>query len=266
MTTLTVPGLLLDGAWIPPIRVYGGATKSLVDIVCSEVDSIFPGFLASRFDLSFAQELEDPLNVDLVLISKDYDAWYLVLVQPSRDADLDSLTANLRTMSMHQFGGREARYLETQVEGVDIDRVSALVNEQPKLLVITDDPRNDWSARFSTTGVEADIMIIEPFQLGAKYVLRVNGKCPRYVADNVVGLCNEHPGLANCLVLVCNNLEMAPDEGELKVKYGDVVTRWQVLPGSSDLFLVAKGAFPLQEKPPFEMILEADGTHTFRKP
>ena len=67
MTTLTVPGLLLDGAWIPPIRVYGGATKSLVDIVCSELDSIFPGFLASRFDLSFAQELEDPLNVDLVL-------------------------------------------------------------------------------------------------------------------------------------------------------------------------------------------------------
>ena len=42
MTTLTVPGLLLDGAWIPPIRIYGGTTKSLVDIVCSELDNIFP--------------------------------------------------------------------------------------------------------------------------------------------------------------------------------------------------------------------------------
>ena len=222
--------------------------------------------MASKFDLSFAQDLEDPLNVDLVLISRNYDAWYLALVQPSRDADLDSLTANLRTMSMHHFGGREARYIETEVEGVDKDRVTSLVNEQPSFLVITDDPRNDWSERFSTAGVEADVMIIEPFRLGTKYVLRINGKCPGHAADNVVGLCNEYPALANCLVLVCNSHEMAPEAGPLRVKYGDVVTRWQVLPGNPDLYLIAEGAFPLQEKPPFELILEADGTHTFRKP
>ena len=132
---------------------------------------------------------------------------------------------------MHHFGGREARYLETQVEGVDIDRVSALVNEQPNLLVITDDPRNDWPARFSTAGVDADIMIIEPFPLGSKYVLRINGKCPRYAADNVVGLCNEHPTLANFLVLVCNSPEMAPKAGELKVKYGDVITNGKCCQG-----------------------------------
>lgn len=266
MTTLTVPGLLLDGAWIPPIRVYGGTNKSLVDIVCSELDVIFPGLVASRFDLSFAQDLEDPLNVDLVLISRNYDAWHLALVQPSRNADLDSLTANLRTMSLHHFGAREARYLETEVEGVDKDRVATLVNEQPRFLVITDDPRNDWSERFSAAGIEADIMIVEPFRLGAKYVLRINGKYPRYDAANVVGLCNEHPTLASCLLLTCNNQELAPEAGELQVKYGDVVTRWEVLPGNPDLYLIAGGVFPLQEQPPFELILEADGTYTFRKP
>ena len=266
MTTLAVPGLLIDGAWIPPIRIYGGTTKSLVDIVCSELDNIFPGFVVSRFDLSFAQDLEDPLNVDLVLISNSYDAWYLALVQPSRDADLDSLTANLRTMNMHRFGGREARYLETEVEGLDKERAASLVNEHPNFLVITDDPRNDWSERFNRAGVEADIMVIEPFQLGTKYVLRINGKCPRHAAENVVGLCNDYPSLTNCLVLVCNNHDIAPEAGELKVKYGDVVTQWQVLPGHPDLYLIAEGPFPLQEKPPFELILETDGTYTFRKP
>ena len=113
------------------------------------------------------------------------------------DADLDSLTANLRTMSLHYFGGREARYLETEVEGVDKNRVATLVNEQPRFLVITDDPRHDWSERFSAAGVEADIMIIEPFRLGTKYVLRINGKCPRNEATNVVGLCNEHLALGH---------------------------------------------------------------------
>ena len=266
MTTLTVPGLLLDGAWIPPIRVYGGTTKSLIDIVCSERDNIFPGYYVSKFDLSFAQALEDPLNVDLVLISSSYDAWYLALVQPSRDADVDSLAANLRTMSLHRFGRREARYLETEMEYLDKDRIISLVNEQPNLLVITDDPRNDWLERFSRADVKADIMIIEPFRLGTKYVLRVNGKSPSYAADTVVGTCDECPALTNCLVLAWNSHLKAPEAGELKVRYGDAVTRWKVLPGKPNLYLIGEGVFPLQEKPPFQLILETDGTYLFRKP
>ena len=266
MSTLTVPGLLLDGAWIPPIRIYGGTTKSLVDIVCSERSNIFPDFVVSKFDLSFAQDLEDPLNVDLVLISSSYDAWYLGLVQPSRDADVDSLIANLQTMTLHRFGVREARYLETEMEGLDKGRIASLVNEQPNFLVITDDPRHDWLERFNEAGVTADIMIIEPFRLGTQYVLRINGKCPRYTAENVVGICSEHPSLNSCLVLAWSSHLTAPDAGELKVKYGDIVTQWQVLPGNPNLHLIAEGVFPLQEKPPFELILEADGTYSFRKP
>ena len=266
MTTLTVPGLLLDGAWIPPIRIYGGTTKSLVDIVCSERDNIFPGYYVSKFDLSFAQDLEDPLNVDLALISSSYDAWHLALVQPSRDADVDSLAANLKTMSLHRFGVREARYLEKEMEGLDKDRIASLVNDPPNFLVITDDPRNDWLERFSKADVEADIMIIEPFRLGTKYVLRINGKCPRYAADNVVGLCSEYPALSNCLVLTWHSHLKAPEAGELEVRYGDVVTRWQVLPGNPDLYLMAEGTFPLQERPPFQLIREADGAYLFRKP
>ena len=173
MTTLTVPGLLLEGAWIAPVRIYGGETKSLVDIVYSERDNIFPGYFTSKFELLLAQNIEDPLNVDLVLISRNYDAWYLLLVEPSRDADVDSLIANLRTMTLQHFSGREARYLETQLQGLDEDRIEYLINEQPNFLVITDDPRNNWSQRVTAEGIEAEIMIIEPFRVGEGYVLRI---------------------------------------------------------------------------------------------
>ena len=62
MTTLTVPSLLLEGSWIPPIRMYGGETKSLADIVYSERDSIFPGYYTAKFELLVAQEWEEPLE------------------------------------------------------------------------------------------------------------------------------------------------------------------------------------------------------------
>ena len=266
MTTLTVPGLLLEGAWIPPVRAYGGTTKSLVDIVCAERDNIFPGYYVSKFDLSFAQDLEDPLNVDLVLISGNYDAWHLALVQPSREADVDSLAANLQTMSLQRFGGREGRYLETEMKGLDKDRIASLVNEQPNFLVITDDPRNNWAEQFAKADVRADIMTVEPFRLGRKYVLRINGRCPSYAGDEVVGFCTEYPAMANCLVLAWNSHLSAPDAGQLEVRYGDAVTRWQVFPVESERYLIAEGVFPLPEAPPFELILEADGAYSFRKP
>ena len=266
MTTLTVPGLLLEGAWIPPVRVYGGVTESLVDIVYSKRKCIFPGYFTSKFELLLAQDLEDPFNVDLVLISRNYDAWYLVLVEPSRDADVESLIANLRTMNLQHFSSREARYLETQVEGLDEDRIAYLVNEQPNFLVITDDPRNNWSQRLAAADVEAEIMIIEPFRVGERYVLRINGNCPSYAGENLVGICEEYPALANCLVLIWNSRLATPEPGELQIRYGDAVTSWQLLPGDAERVLIAESEFPLEEGPPFELILEADGTYSFRKP
>ena len=266
MTTLTVPGLLLEGVWVPPVRIYGGGTKSLVDIVYSERDNIFPGYYTSKFELSFAQSLEDPLNVDLVLISGNYDAWHLLLVEPSRDADVDSLIANLQTMMSHRFSGREARYLKTEIEGIDEDRIAPLINEQPNFLVVTDDPRNNWSERFAKAGVDAEIMIVEPFRIGERYVLRINGNCPSYAGEKLVGICSEYPSLASCLVLSWNSRQKAPDPGKLEIRYGDAVTQWQVLPGGTERYLISEGVFPLQDRPPFELILEADGTYSFRKP
>ena len=265
MTTPTVPGLLLEGAWIPPVRLYGGATKSLVDIVCSQRDNIFPGYYVSTFDLSFAQDLEDPLNVDLVLISSNYKAWYLLLVEPSRDADVDSLVANLQTMELHGFGGREARYLQRQIKELDGDRLALLVNDSPRFLVVTDDPRTRWSERFAEANLGANVMIIEPFRYANKYVLRINGKSPSYSVDTVVGTCEEHPTLPRCLVLRWHGSLPAPTPGDLEIGYGNDMTEWELLQGNPELLLIPAGSFALQEQPPFDLICEMDGTFSLSK-
>ena len=238
----------------------------MVDIVYSERDSIFPGYYIAKFELSLAHDFEDPLNVDLVLISSDYDTWYLMLIEPSRDADVDSLIANLQAMTLYHFGGREALYLETEIEGIDVDRVASLVNEQPNFLVVTDDPRNNWSKRIAQAGVEAEVMIVEPFQVGEEYVIRINGKCPSYASENLIGICNEHPILPSCMVLTPSNPLQSPEQSELEIRYGDTVTRWQVSPGHSERYLISEGDFPLPERPPFELVVDAYGTYSFRKP
>ena len=63
-----------------------------------------------------------------------------------------------------------------------------------------------------------------------------------------------------------NSALAGPEPGELEIRYGVDVTRWQLLPGDAERVLIAEGIFPLQEGPPFELILEANGTYSFRKP
>ena len=267
MSPLTVPGLLLDGDCVPPLRTYGGGTENLIDIVYAERECIFPGYRTVKFDLTFAHDFEEPLNADLSLIPETYDVWYLLLVEPSNDTDIDSLIANLKSISLHSFGLREARYLARTATDLDPSRIASLAHEQPNVLVITDDPRIDWSQRFTEAGIEAEIMIVEPFKVGDGYVIRVNGAYPSRRRDDLVGNCTEYPNLQNCLFLTSVGRFTPPEDGVLTIMYGSTMTRWQVLPGPGDAeyYLISEGDFPLQQNPPFELIVGENGVYAFGK-
>ena len=265
MTTVTVPSLLLEGSWISPIHMHGGETKSLVDIIYSERDNIFPGYYTARFELLLAQDWENPLNVNLVLISNKYNAWCLLLVEPSKDVDLESLEANLQTVSMQRFGSREALYLERQIAMIDGSRLALLMEEQPHLVVITDDPHNKWSEKFSKFDFQVSVMTVEPFQHGDNYVLRVNGSYPNREGATVVGICNDYPSLPTSLMVTWCSTLPRPEAGALEITYGGKPTHWQVWHGNPDLVLVPLGSSPLREKPPFELFQEMDGGYSLRK-
>ena len=265
MTTLGIPSLVLEGSWIPPIRIYGGVTKSLTEIVYSESATIFPGYYTALFDLLLSDDLEEPFNVDLVLISSNYDVWYLLLVEPSKDADIDSLKANLETVALQRFSTREALYLEKQIAALDSGRLALLIEEQPRLVVVTDDPHNKWSERFAAVDFDVTVMTVEAFQYGDKYVLRINGSYPNPITGTVVGMCSEYPSLPTGMVVKWSSVLPRPEPGSFEIRYGGILTRWQLWHGNPDLIIVPDSSSPLRDKPPFELVQEMGGSYSFRK-
>ena len=134
MITLRVPGLLFGGQWYPPVRVYGGDVPSLTEILLSNSQSIFPGYYTSRFELTLSREgSEAAVAVDLVLIAEDYRDWYLLLVAPSRSANLEYLHATLDTASLNEFGTREASEIKRQIEEVDEAKVRLMIENGAKI-------------------------------------------------------------------------------------------------------------------------------------
>ena len=265
MTSLCVPGLLLDGQWIPPIRSYGGTAPQLAEIIISAGRQIFPSYHVSRFDLTLGEDLEEPVAVDLALVSKALDAWYLALVEPAGNADLESLISRLGTAYGHPFGVREASELVRQIDEVTVEEARVLVHNNPRLIVLTDDPRHNWTDRLTSSNVRTDVMIVEPFRYLDSYVIRVNGQSPTEIGMDVIATCIPHPLLSNCLIVTWRRPITIPPTGALSLKYGHVDTEWDLLQGDGKWQLQPRGPFPLQEDPPFEIVQSSDGGVSIRR-
>ena len=261
MTAPYIPGLLLDGEWAPPFRASG---DSLADIIGQAGSQLFPDHHLTTFDLPLVREQEDPVRVDLALVSKDLQSWYLVFVIPSKDVDMESLVSRIRSAENHLSGIREAQELADQINDLELAQALELVRNSPVLIVVTDDPRHSWGEQLAASNAKVHVMIVEPFFCGGRYAFRVNGDVPTTIDSNVVATCESHPTLPNCLVVHWNNSTSMPDRGPITLGYGDLDTQWEHLHGVSTSQLQSIGTFLLPDAARFEIVGPADGLWTIR--
>ena len=264
MSVPQVPGLLLGGGWIPPVRSYVGKGHSLPEIILQAKEDLFPKFHVASFGLLLGQEYEEQAAVDLVLVSKDSPTWYLLFVVPSTDADMESLIARLHTASGHQFSHRDAQELSRIIDGLDLEQAEAVASDIPNLIVVTDDPRNDWSSRLASSDIDCDVMVVEPFYCGEGYVIRLNGDAPVQYPVGVIATCVENPVIANCLVVHWTDTSQIPPEGSIVLRYGDEDTHWVLLHAGPIWHLQPAGPFLLQEPAPFELVKGQNDLLTIR--
>ena len=258
MSVPPVPGLLLNGDWIRPVRAYGGKVPLLTDIVLKAQHDLFPEFHVTRFGLPLGQHFEEQASVDLVLVSRDAPEWSLVFVEPSKNVDMESLVSRIQTVQGHTFESREARLLARMIDGMEIELALEVVVSSPQLLVVTDDPRHDLGSQLADAGVVCDVMIVEPFHIGEEYAIRVNGSAPQQTSPDVIASCVSHATIPSCLTVHWKDPSKAPFDGPIVLRYGEGDTHWNLFVAGSEWQLQPQGGFPLWEPPPFEIVKTQD--------
>ena len=264
MSVPPVPGLLLNGEWVPPVRSYVGRGHSLPEIILHVKDDLFPNFYVSNFGLPLAQDLEEPITVDLVLVAKDSTAWCFLFVVPSKTVHMESLIARLQTASELVFDVREARELARNIDDLELEQAQAVVGDSPKLMVVTDDPRNDWYSQLASSDIDCDVMVVEPFYSGEQYIIRVNGDAPVQSPAGVVATCTGHELIANCLFVHWNDTSEIPPEGPIVLRYGEVDTDWVLFHAGPIWQLQPTGPFPLRESESYELVKGQDEPWSIR--
>ena len=258
MSAPPVPGLLLNGDWIRPVRAYGGRVPWLTDILMGAQHYLFPEFYVSRFGLPMGQNMDEQASVDLVLVSRDVSEWRLVFVEPSSNVDMESLVSRIQTVQGHIFETREARELARIIDDIKIERALEIVESSPKVLVVTDDPRHDLSSQLADAGVVCDVMIVEPFHIGREYAIRVNGNAPQQTNPDVIATCVSHATISSCLTVHWKNPSEAPLDGPIVLRYGEENTHWNLFVSGSEWLLQPPEGFPLRESSPFEIVKTPD--------
>ena len=266
MATVLVPGLLLDGTWVPPLRVYGAGGVSLTNIIITQRDNIFPNHHTVAFDLTLRQDLEDPVKVDLALVSKDFRSWCLVFVFPVKSVNPSDVRDVVEKAQHHIHGARESDELRRQISTIDptidTEQAQRVVTEAPQLLVVTDDPRHGWADDLQDLGMT--IMVVEPFLKGDQYVIRINGEYPTQNGKNIIARCNPAPFMENVLSLEGDLPNAFISEGPTDLIYGGVVTNWNIVRESANWFMMPMEIFPINESPPWEILVDTDGNLSIR--
>ena len=246
---------------MPRVRTSG---DSLATIIEQAGNLLFPSHYLTTFDLPLLGDSEDPIRVDLALVSKELQAWYLVFVIPSGDVDMESLVSRIRSAENHVSGIREAQELADQISDLELAQTMELVRNSPVLIVVTDDPRHSWSEQLADSDAKVHVMIVEPFFCGGRYAFRVNGDVPTTMDSDIVATCQSHPTLPNCSVVHWNNPTSMPDRGPITLKYGDLDTEWEHFHGGSTSQLQSVGTFLLPDAAQFEIVGPTDGLWTIR--
>ena len=258
MSVPPVPGLLLNGDWIRPVRAYGGRVPLLTDILLGAKRDLFPEFYVRRFGLPLGQHMEEQATVELVLVSRNVPEWSLVFVEPSKNVDMESLVSRIQTVQGHTFESREARLLARMIDEIEIERALEVVESSPQLLVVTDDPRHDLGSQLDAAGVVCDVMIVEPFHIGEEYAIRINGSAPQQTSPDIIATCVSHVHLSSCLTVNWKDPSEAPLDGPIVLRYGDEDTQWNLYVSGSEWLLQPKEGSPLRESPPFEIVKTQD--------
>ena len=263
MTTVYIPGLLLSGNWLPPVRIYAeSGASSFPEIVFSQSQMIFPGYYAAKIDTIFG--LDEPIMADIALLSQNYQAWYLLFAEASGNADLDALVKKIEKANMYEFGSREVFHLQKTFSGLDRDQIRLLLHNPPHFVVVTDDPHHTWDCKLNASGASVDVMIVEPFSNAGDYVLRINGDTPIRTHMSVVALCNIREDWPSLLEVTWKGSVPDAIQGKFSMRYENTMTEWDVYERDTDWLLSPRGPFPLRESPPFDILEDPGGTYLIR--
>lgn len=255
------------------LKLVASYGESLLEnSVLQHVSEIFP----DHFVIPFKKDIESTLatNItkkrpDLAIIDRDFKSWGVVEVEIAGHS-LTHVLDQVNVFVTAKYNPLEtARYIKTQLELHCRKRVSEkklealLIAEQPKVLVIVDEVKEEWRSEIERAG--ADLCSFEIYKnTKGKHLFRTCGKYP------IVPIREAHvrriPARANVMEIASHFEFKKVSKGNVMISYGEIMTAWSVISDSGKQYLQFEGvANPLIGSDNYVILADRNERYYLRK-
>src|SRR5579859_4433110 len=154
--------ILAADEWYEPVSPGSMYEDNFERMVLSRANLLFPEYHAIPFKCLVASDSETA-RPDLALVERHYREWWVVEVEMSYHSFVGHVLPQVRTLAKAVYGAQEANSLCTNALTLDRNAVrDMLKGDQPRVLVIVNEPRLDWAQELDRYG--ARLVALEVFR------------------------------------------------------------------------------------------------------
>jgi hypothetical protein len=226
--------------------------------------ALFPDYHVLPFKLLVTSVSDDQQGAkpDLVFVAKDLSEWWLVEVEMSDHSLLDHVVPQIETMYNANYGSREAKYIVSKLEIINLESLTQLLNgKPPHLLVIINGVANgDWVTELRRYSCE--LSIFEIYRSSAQDELFALNGCylPKFV-EEILSECIFERSFGLLRVVQPQRIDV-PLRGTVSLHYKDSISEWRRIHAQNLVWLepASRLCIPFSERAMYQIVRHSDGS------
>lgn len=256
--------VLVDKKWYEQIEPSTFSETEFEDQINLNAPIVYPEFIVIPFKQTVCSD-EGNAKPDLIFISKDLCDWRVVEIEMGYHDFNNHVLPQVEILANATYSEEHVNYLYNR-SNIKFDReklTSIFTNQQPKVLVIVNEPEPNWVKPLQKRG--ATLAIFELFRGDDETELfRVNGEYPSLITRSI-SKCRFHPTIPRLLGVENPDNLSIPRHGFVKIRYNNCLTIWERIDAVDRVWLQPRNRNPLDSKNNYEIFCQLDGSLVIRE-
>lgn len=251
--------ILVDNEWFDEVSAQSMYESQFEDIIRDQAAILFPEYLTVPF--KFLVESENGrAKADLALIDKNYLGWWVIEVEMSRHSFKNHVLPQVKILSEAFYSESVAQYFFERQPALDLDRLKAMMKGvQPRVLVILDLPKPEWSQKLEK--FDCLLAIFQIFKSSDnKIIYRINGQYP-FNFESGRSLCHFEPLISNFLVIDSPALLDIQNDEKIEVTFNSALTEWKRIEIKDKIYLLPTKFNPLDISKKYLLLKDVKGKY-----
>lgn len=205
---------------------------------------IFPDYYTVPFSV-IVQSDYGSARADLALIHTSYRHWWVVEVEMGRHPFGSHVYPQVQRLATAAYGVNLAGEIARCDNRLDPQSLSEMLRgAQPRVLVIVDSPKPEWSLYLSP--YHALVTVFQVFRSDDnRHLFRLNGDSP-HTAHESVTTCRSDATIPNFVVVDSPATLPGTPNDSLAIRFAGRRTSWSRLSSADTVWLVPEGSNPLK--------------------